>query len=113
VDRTQETLPQAKTNAKRISRGRICSSEDKDQLINYLYLLGINPQVEIPELAEATYDAILTQLRANRVRDLFTVNQPIEKLQFFYKWLRLGYTKEQICSFIYTYFVNNNLLKQE
>ena len=95
-DKTNENASEVANDARKLNKGRICSTWTKPLLIEVLWNLGIPPSPNTP--TSFTRDQLINSLNRESIPNLSTFS--LDKLQFYYKWLSLAITRDHICDII-------------
>lgn len=101
VDKTTEK-PGAAYNKQKVNRGIVCTSPNKDKLIEVMYKLKINPPVFPPgTFMENDRQWLLNVLVTNMKMNYNEINTwDNEKLLYFIKWFSANIRKGGICDII-------------
>lgn len=113
VDLTNVNPQEGKRSTKTQPKGQVCISRDKADLINILYKLGIESDVEVDFEdcdQEGIISSIIQQGATGKALEKYLKDADLEKAQFFYKWLQSPGTKDDLCNIIRDYFRENNLI---
>lgn len=109
-DRSTEDANSARTDARKINRGRVCSSWRKPDLIDVFYQLGIEePSVTDSGLDDdQAYDYLQGKL-TDTARVKLAELAP-DKVQFFTRWYMGGKSIAQMCTLLQDIMAQRNML---
>lgn len=109
------TTTKSEKSIKSQPKGRDCLTQTIPYLINVLYNLGIEADIDIDfnDLdSDAIINTILQEKKSGKLYEEFLKDADLEKAKFFYKWIQSNSLKKDLCSIIMNHLSENNMICQ-
>ena len=97
---------QESSGVKGKSRGKICTSYSRGQLLRLLATLGIKPTSRIPLVTQDAMIEIISEIIT--MKELNTI--PPKELKIIYQWIQDHKESSQLCSILRKHFEDNDMI---